>query len=91
MVGRSSGAGNGAPRLRAGNPQRRSEVALVFLADAVLVVHLAFILYVLGGALVMLRWPRLVWADVPTVAVRCHDIKTPPGPDAQDLNDLMVA
>jgi len=36
-------------------------------ADAVLLVHLAFVLFVvLGGALV-LRWPRIAWAHVPAV------------------------
>jgi hypothetical protein len=35
------------------------------LADLVLVVHLAFVLFVvLGGALV-LRWPKLAWVHLP--------------------------
>lgn len=35
------------------------------LADAVVVVHLLFIVFaVLGGAL-LLRWPRLVWLHLP--------------------------
>ena len=38
------------------------------LAGVVLVVHLAFILFVAVGALVAWRWPRLVWLHVPAVA-----------------------
>jgi hypothetical protein len=37
------------------------------LADAVLVVHLAFILFVVLGGLPVLRWPRLAWIHVPVV------------------------
>ena len=35
------------------------------LADAVLVLHLAFVLFVLLGGLLVLRWPRLAWGHVP--------------------------
>lgn len=38
------------------------------LADAVVVVHFAFILFVAGGALLAWRWPALVWAHVPALA-----------------------
>lgn len=38
------------------------------LADAVLVLHLAFIAFVLGGGLLVRRWPRLAWLHVPAVA-----------------------
>lgn len=38
------------------------------LAGAVLVVHLAFILFVAAGALLAWRWPWLVWLHVPAVA-----------------------
>lgn len=37
------------------------------LADLVLVVHLAFILFVVVGGLFVLRWPRLAWLHVPVV------------------------
>ncbi|HXV39531.1 MAG TPA: DUF2784 domain-containing protein [Steroidobacteraceae bacterium] len=37
------------------------------LADAVLVAHLAFILFVVLGGLLVLRWPRLAWLHVPVV------------------------
>ena len=37
------------------------------LADLVLVVHLAFVLFVALGAALVLRWPRLAWVHVPVV------------------------
>ena len=36
-------------------------------ADVVLVIHLLFILFVLAGGLLVLRWPRLAWAHLPAV------------------------
>lgn len=36
------------------------------LADFVLLVHLVFILLVAAGALLLLRWPRLAWLQVPS-------------------------
>lgn len=37
------------------------------LAAAVLVLHFAFIAFVLGGGLLVLRWPRLAWLHGPAV------------------------
>ncbi|MBO3274486.1 DUF2784 domain-containing protein [Pseudomonas schmalbachii] len=37
-------------------------------ADAVLLLHLGFILFVVLGALLLLRWPRLAWLHLPAVA-----------------------
>ena len=39
-----------------------------FLADAVVLLHLGFIMFVAGGALLAWRWPALVWAHLPAVA-----------------------
>lgn len=36
-----------------------------FLADSVLLVHAAFVLFVVLGGLFVLRWPRLAWLHVP--------------------------
>ena len=36
-----------------------------WLADAVVVVHGAFILFVIAGGLLLLRLPRLVWLHLP--------------------------
>lgn len=37
------------------------------LADAVLVVHLLFVLYVAFGSLFVVRWPRTAWLHLPAV------------------------
>jgi len=36
-----------------------------FLAIALLVVHAAFVLFVVAGGLLVLCWPRLAWAHLP--------------------------
>jgi hypothetical protein len=36
-----------------------------WLADLVLVVHLAFVVFVVFGGFAALRWPRLAWVHVP--------------------------
>lgn len=38
------------------------------LADVVIIVHLAFIVFVIAGGLLLLRWPRLVWLHVPAAS-----------------------
>lgn len=43
-----------------------SSVALA--ADLVLVLHLAFILFVVFGGLAALRWPRAAWIHLPVAA-----------------------
>jgi hypothetical protein len=35
------------------------------LADVVLVVHFLFVLFVILGGLLVLRWPRVAWVHVP--------------------------
>lgn len=35
------------------------------LADLVLVLHLGFVLFVVLGGLLVVRWPRLAWVHVP--------------------------
>ena len=37
------------------------------LADFVLVVHAAFVAFVMLGGLAVLRWPRLAWVHLPVV------------------------
>lgn len=37
------------------------------LADAVMLVHLAFILFVAVGALLTWRWPRMAWVHLPAL------------------------
>jgi hypothetical protein len=50
--------------MRANIPQMLYRV----LADAVLVLHLLFVLFVGLGGLLALRWRRLVWLHVPALA-----------------------
>ena len=38
------------------------------LADAVVIVHLGFIMFVATGALLAWRWPALVWLHLPALA-----------------------
>jgi len=38
------------------------------LADLVLVVHLTFVLFVVLGGLLVLRWPRAAWLHVPAAS-----------------------
>ena len=36
-----------------------------FLAGVVLVLHLGFVLFVVAGAFLILRWPRIAWVQLP--------------------------
>lgn len=38
------------------------------LADLVMLLHFGFILFAVLGALLLPRWPRLIWLHLPTVA-----------------------
>ena len=38
------------------------------LADILVILHLGFILFVLFGGLLTLRWPRMIWLHVPAAA-----------------------
>ncbi len=38
------------------------------LADVVLVMHLCFVLFVVLGGLLVLRWRRLLWLQLPAAA-----------------------
>ena len=40
----------------------------MILTDLVVVVHLGFVLFVLFGGLLILRWPRMIWLHLPAVA-----------------------
>ena len=37
-------------------------------ADAIVVFHVAFVLFVVFGGLLVLRWPRVAWAHLPAAA-----------------------
>src|SRR5262245_37759172 len=46
----------------------RSTMRYRLLADAVLIFHFGFVLFVVLGGLAVLRWPRLAWLHVPAAA-----------------------
>lgn len=43
-------------------------MGLRLAADAVMLVHLLFVLFVVLGGLLALRWPRVAWVHVPCAA-----------------------
>lgn len=45
-----------------------SEAMYRLLADLLVVVHLAFVLFVVCGGLLALRWPRVAWLHLPAAA-----------------------
>jgi hypothetical protein len=42
-------------------------VSYRILADIVVVIHFAFVVFVVVGGLLALRWPKVMWAHVPAV------------------------
>ena len=50
-----------------GKPERGRFASMLYrlLADATLAVHLAFVLFVVLGGFLALRWPRVAWVHVP--------------------------
>ncbi len=38
-----------------------------FLADALVVLHLLFVVFVMAGGFLLRRWPKLIWLHLPTV------------------------
>jgi hypothetical protein len=40
----------------------------VILADALVVVHLLFVAFVVAGGFLLVRWPKLVWLHLPAAA-----------------------
>ena len=43
------------------------QTVYVYLADLVMLVHLAFIVFVLLGALLIVRWPKVIFLHLPSV------------------------
>ena len=39
-----------------------------FLADALVAVHLLFVVFVVAGGFLLVRWPKLVWLHLPAAA-----------------------
>jgi len=40
----------------------------VILADAIVIVHLLFVAFVMAGGFLLVRWPKLVWLHLPAAA-----------------------
>lgn len=63
-----------------------------WLADAVLVAHLGFIVFVVLGGLLVGRWPRLAWLHVPAalwgMSTECYSIVCPLTPLENRLHRL---
>ena len=62
------------------------------LADVVLVLHVAFVVFVAFGALLVLRWPRIAWVHLPAavwgVAIEVGGWICPLTPLENRLRDL---
>ena len=43
-------------------------MTLRILADATVVLHLLFVAFVIGGGVLVLRWPRVAWVHLPAAA-----------------------
>jgi hypothetical protein len=43
-------------------------VAFRLLADVTLLLHVLFVAFVVGGGLLVARWPRLAWLHLPAMA-----------------------
>jgi hypothetical protein len=43
-------------------------VAFRILADAIVVLHLVFVAFVVCGGVLVLRWPRVAWVHLPAAA-----------------------
>jgi len=41
---------------------------MLLLADLVVLLHFAFVAFVVAGGLLVLRWPRLAWLHLPAAA-----------------------
>jgi hypothetical protein len=40
----------------------------MILADALVILHLLFVVFVMAGGFLLLRWPKLVWLHLPAAA-----------------------
>ena len=43
------------------------ESICLWLSNLIVIIHFLFILFVLFGALFVLRWPRMIWLHIPAV------------------------
>jgi uncharacterized membrane protein len=52
----------------AGETKQMDWIIYRTLADGLLVIHLLFIGYIIGGGLLVFHWPRTIWLHLPAVA-----------------------
>jgi hypothetical protein len=66
-------------------------VSYRLLADIVVIVHFAFVVFVVVGGLLALRWPKVLWAHVPAVLysvwIIAFSITCPLTPLERDLRE----
>ena len=43
------------------------EILFQALTGVVVLVHFAFVIFVVGGVILVMRWPRLIWFHIPAV------------------------
>ena len=48
-------------------PTRESAVSYGVLADAVLLVHIGYVIFVIAGGLLALKWPKAMFIHLPAV------------------------
>jgi len=61
-------AGTGSVRGDRARPRDNNDPVIYrLLADVVVALHLGFVLFVVLGGLLVIRWPRLAWLHLPTV------------------------
>ena len=53
-------------RLEGARGDRDRLIVYGLLADLVVLIHLAFVVFVVAGGFLVLRWPTLVWLHVPS-------------------------
>jgi len=51
-----------------GSPGFLAMSMAIILADAVVIVHLLFVAFVVAGGFLLARWPRLAWLHLPAAA-----------------------
>lgn len=47
------------------SPHHQSDMAFRILADATIVLHFGFVLFVVLGGVLVVRWPRIAWVHLP--------------------------
>ena len=46
---------------------RSPHLLFLYLADAIIIIHFGFVIFVIAGGLLLLRWPRVIWLHLPAI------------------------